>query len=597
MSQRRNTSVRFVALNGNFSAATPTLEIDPSPMYNAHGISKRFRNRTLFQPQWTQLMTHSRIGAALVAAFISLALYAATSFAGERILVVGDSITGHSMNLPYGYAHEIRNALKDAGSDMEFVPLGGSGQTIFSWRNIIKNSYENNFRLDIEGIMIKEEFDKGADAILVHLGMNDALQPSIKSDEEGFKSWRAEYKALVADLRARVPSVKRIILTPPTLLTENPYAFKNLFMDRLAEIIADVAQEEDCEFYNARAEFAEHFVYARTRDPKFRITLDFVHPNQYGHQIMAWSFLKALKLGEIADKYYQEKVDPIVRDLDDKPAMALFVNDLKSEVSNLYWRDAIANAEDSICAVEIAGRFFNVPDGAVIKIEGDDVVCKNITGTKPGEFTASLTLPIHELSTEVVVKAGELAVPVRVNAPYYVLTGFPMDAYSYPELDKFPKDKATNKCDQLIAMTPEELGNITKEQYEEFCAEAQSAYFYYPTTDKTGADNPNAVDLADLAPANAFDAAYVLRVVFSPKAQKATLVLNTEGFSTTTYQRVYLNGQEIYFDCLSPRSPKWKDTVEVELREGANIIGARVDHTHWQWGVSFSFEGAEGLTY
>ena len=133
-------------------------------------------------------MTHSRIGAALVAAFISLALYAATSFAGERILVVGDSITGHSMNLPYGYAHEIRNALKDAGSDMEFVPLGGSGQTIFSWRNIIKNSYENNFRLDIEGIMIKEEFDKGADAILVHLGMNDALQPSIKSDEEGFKS-------------------------------------------------------------------------------------------------------------------------------------------------------------------------------------------------------------------------------------------------------------------------------------------------------------------------------------------------------------------------------------------------------------------------
>ncbi len=190
------------------------------------------------------------MNALLKSALAAILLLTATPcvFGAERVLVVGDSITGHSMNLAYGFTHEIRNALAEAGSDMEFVPLGGSGQTIFSWRGIVANSYANRQRLDIADIYVKDEFDKGADVLIVHLGMNDALRPSIKSDEEGYAKWREEYKALVSDLRKRVPSVSRIILTPPTLLTENPFAFKNLFMDRLGTIIEEVAKEENCEF-------------------------------------------------------------------------------------------------------------------------------------------------------------------------------------------------------------------------------------------------------------------------------------------------------------------------------------------------------------
>ena len=164
--------------------------------------------------------------------------------ATERILVVGDSITGHSMNLPYGYANQIRKLLKEESKDIDFIPLGGSGQTIFSWRHIISNSYENNQRLDIPGIMVKDEFDRGADVILVHLGMNDALQPSVPYTEEGLKSWKQEYVSLVQDLKKRVPNVSKIILTPPTMLTENPYDFKNFLMDQFSDIIQEVAAEE-----------------------------------------------------------------------------------------------------------------------------------------------------------------------------------------------------------------------------------------------------------------------------------------------------------------------------------------------------------------
>ena len=528
-------------------------------------------------------MTHSRTTAALVAAFLAFTFVLSTSsFAVERVLVVGDSITGHSMNLPYGYGHEVRNALKESNADVEFVPLGGSGQTIFSWRNIIKRSYTDNFRLDIEGIMVKEEFDKGADSILVHLGMNDALQPSIPSDEEGFKSWRAEYKSLVADLRARVPNVKRVILTPPTLLTENPYALKNVFMDRLAKIVDDVAQEENCEFYDARQEFKEHFIYARTRNPEFRITLDFVHPNQFGHQIMTYSFLKALKLNEIAEKYYQDKVDPILREVDDKPALALFVNDVKLDSK------ALPDDKNDLVPIEIVGRIFNVKIDE-LNLEADKLVVKKIEETNPGEFRATLDAPILSFPTTILVNCGTKPVKARLNAPYFATTGVPMKSYQYPALDKFPSDQTQTELDTLLAAGKNPLATSAGASKEWFA--------YYPTADKTGADNPNAIDLADLAPANAFDAAYVIRYVVSPKAQRATLKLHTEGFSTTTYQRVYLNGREIYFDCLSPRSPKWQDSVEVELHAGLNLLGARVDHTHWQWAVSFSFEGADGHTF
>ena len=95
----------------------------------------------------------------------------------------------------------------------------------------------------------------------------------------------------------------------------------------------------------------------------------------------------------------------------------------------------------------------------------------------------------------------------------------------------------------------------------------------------------------------AFEGAYVVRYVRSPKAQKATLKLNSEGFSTTAIETIYLNGKEVYFDTLSPRHIKAEDSIEVELKEGLNILVSRVEHTYWQWATSFAFEGAEGLTF
>lgn len=521
---------------------------------------------------------------------VSFAFLSNASFGGERILVVGDSITGHSMNLPYGFAHEIRNALTDAGSDIEFVPLGGSGQTIFSWRNIIANSYENNQRLDINGIFVKDEFDKGADTLLVHLGMNDALQPSIKSDEAGFASWKAEYIKLVSDLRKRVPSVKRIILTPPTMLTEESYSFKNGMMDRFGEIVKEVAAENDCEFVDTRAEFKRFVESVRFLKPDFRFTLDFVHPNQYGHQVMSWSFLKGLGLKEIADKYYETKVDAEIRDFT-SAGMTLSV----------YPQTQTAGFDVDQLTIKVVVDARAIPEANNVKAveikSCDALKVQDVQKAEQnGSFNITLTGSTSDLPANLTVKIGAVERTLLINAPYFVATGYVLnDGATFTTPENFPRDKAVTEVDKAVLAGKDPL----KEKFASPIDGAQPLAWtmYFPTQFKTGADNPNAVDIAAIGPANAYDAAYVVRYVKSPKAQKATLKMNSEGFSTTAIQTVYLNGQEVYFDTLSPRHIKAKDQIEVELKEGLNILVSRVDHTFWQWATSFSFEDAEGLTF
>lgn len=506
--------------------------------------------------------------------------------ATERILVVGDSITGHSMNLPYGYANQIRKLLKEESKDIDFIPLGGSGQTIFSWRHIISNSYENNQRLDIPGIMVKDEFDRGADVILVHLGMNDALQPSVPYTEEGLKSWKQEYVSLVQDLKKRVPNVSKIILTPPTMLTENPYDFKNFLMDQFSDIIQEVAAEEKCEFYNLRNDFKEAFINARLQNPDFHITLDFVHPNEPGHQAMSCSFLQALGLSDLAQKFYNTQTASCLKE-SQEPSATFFVCDvpLKNQFA------AFGKTSEIVVPIEIRGvlNHLSLDD---LQISSESTKLLKSTASSNDEVLISMEAQLNQLPATVTIKAGEKTQTILVNAPYFVTTGFAFESYPNPE--GFPKEKAITEIDQATLKGENPLtGNFS---YPSSNLPVQW-YCSFPTFDKTGDQNPNALDIAALQPANAFDAAYAVRFITSPSNQKATLKLNSEGFSTTAIEKIYLNGKEIYFDCLSPRHIKAQDQIEVDLKEGLNVLVSRIDHTYWQWAVSFSFENAEGLTF
>ena len=502
--------------------------------------------------------------------FFTVCLWAAASvFAGERIVVIGDSITGHSMNLPYGFTHEFRAALAASGhSDVEFIPLGGSGQSIVTWQDILKNSYQNDQKLDIPDIFVKTELDKGADTVLVHLGMNDALKPSFVADQGGYAVWKSEYVKFIGMIKERIPS-KRLIITTPTMLTESPWAFKNEAMDRLSLLAHEAADETGVEFFDLRAEFKKYFENARMLDPATRFTLDFVHPNQLGHQVMTAAMLDVLGYADAAEKYRAEKMTPSLLDFD-SPGMALFV------VHN-----------DNAKQVIVKGRLRGAAKETLVAAPPEGLTVEGIDAGDGDAFTIRLSGDSPALSADLTVTAGDLSRTVKINAPYYVTAGIPMAPYAKPE--DFPRDKSVTQIDRdiLAGKNPLETQIDGRPVVWTVCR---------PTADETGAENPNAIDLANLSPASAFDAAYVVRQVFSPKAQSVALKLNSEGFSTTAINTIYLNGQEIYFGCLSPRHIKAKDELSVELKEGLNVLAARVDHTNWQWAMSFALEG-EGLTY
>ncbi|MDO4582720.1 MAG: GDSL-type esterase/lipase family protein [Planctomycetia bacterium] len=488
---------------------------------------------------------------------------------GERVIVIGDSITGQSMNLPCGYTHEVRKVLADAHrNDFSFIPLGGSGSTVRAWHGFLENSYQNRQQLDIRGIFIKDELDQGADTIFLFLGMNDALCPTMETTEEGFARWKKEYQTLLDMLRKRT-SCKRLVLCPPTMLTETPFSYKNQVMDRMSVIMADLARENQVEFLDTRGEFQRHFLNARLTDVNFCFTPDCVHPGTLGHSLLAWMFLKKMGLREEAQNYYETKIPDWMRDFE-RPGLSLFVQN---------------SAEPNQAMVKGFLRGGNREDLQVQPPEGWKL--ERLEWEDEMAFTLFLSGHCQKNSAPLEVSAGEMRRSVLLNAPFYVAASRKGPSFANP--DQFDAEKAKTEVDtQIVA------GKSPWEVLEK--GKPISWLVYYPTRDLTGRDDPNAIDFCSISNGNPFEFAYVARKIHSPRDQEGTLKINALSFSTTAIATLYWNGQEVYQGCVSPRHVRKSDEVSISLKKGENILFGRIHHSTWQWAVSLEIVG-EGVTF
>ncbi|MEI8198106.1 MAG: hypothetical protein WCI73_19600, partial [Phycisphaerae bacterium] len=142
---------------------------------------------------------------ALLGAATSAAAAAEPSLlhAGDRVVVVGDSITGQSLG--GGYVALMREALRHVHPDTKttLTPLGGSGQTVGSWLNVEKESRQRNMTLDIPKVDVKETLDGGAEVVIIMLGMNNVLSPDMGNTPDDVKRWIGYYRTLIGALRER----------------------------------------------------------------------------------------------------------------------------------------------------------------------------------------------------------------------------------------------------------------------------------------------------------------------------------------------------------------------------------------------------------
>ena len=225
----------------------------------------------------------------------------------DRIVFVGDSITGQGWNNGQGFIHQIEAAVHEKwpSGKLTTIGLGGSGSTVGAWQNHEKRSREGAVILDVKNVDVKTTLDQGADALIIMLGMNDLLSPSLKDQPADFDSWAERYKALITALRERAkPRV--IALATISLCSEDPASPKNRVRDQLNARLTKLAAAEHCIVLPVGETMLAQLRKGRARLPDFHVTGDFVHPNSHGHAAIAIGMLKGLGEHELADTLTQK---------------------------------------------------------------------------------------------------------------------------------------------------------------------------------------------------------------------------------------------------------------------------------------------------
>ena len=192
---------------------------------------------------------------------------------GEKVLFLGDSITQFGNN-PYGYVRLVESALKSAGCSITVIPAGVSGnkstQMLSRFTRLIAQK---------------------PDWLLVNCGVNDVAHSTKRVE-------LPEYQKNMRDIfdMAQNAGIKVMVLTP-TVIGED---LGNKNNQKLAGYINFLREEAAArKLILADTSSAFHAALKNsTGKEKFKLTVDGLHMNGYGNQLMAKTVLQAFGMDE-----------------------------------------------------------------------------------------------------------------------------------------------------------------------------------------------------------------------------------------------------------------------------------------------------------
>lgn len=212
---------------------------------------------------------------------VSLAMVVAvSSFAapiiknGEKIAFLGDSITQFGNQNDGGYVNLVMRGLKKNGVNAEKIPAGVSGN----------KSDQMLARLQ------KDVLDKKPEWMTLSCGVNDVGHGKNGIELEPYK------KNITAILdRCAASGVKVIVLTP-TLCSDADWRnnANNKKLDGYCAFLRKTAAERKLPLADLNT--MEKDLLASPKAPKSGLTMDGLHMNGYGNQMMALGVLKAMGL-------------------------------------------------------------------------------------------------------------------------------------------------------------------------------------------------------------------------------------------------------------------------------------------------------------
>jgi lysophospholipase L1-like esterase len=524
----------------------------------------------------------------LLAAFGQTAVAAPSSLVrnGDRVVFVGDSITGQGMNTgPGGFVNLFKAGLDAArpDSNVTVVPLGGSGQTVGSWQNVEKQSREKEVFLDVKNVDVRHSLDRKADVLIVMLGMNDTLSPSMDASPASLDAWAGRYRELLAALRARTtPRVTALATITPN--TEDQKSPKNVAIAEMNRRVAAIAAEQGCVLLPSGDTIWETLRAGRRCKPDFHVAPDFVHPSGVGHASIAAGMLRGLGETQAAEaistQHIQKALDAARGDL---PCLSYGVvpselplgSDEATFEIRAFWTPAAAGGTP---------RFnLEAPSGwQVTPAEAQENEAVFVVSGKPDRLENVFTLsaaagsPQGDHTTSDNKKEATITIP----APWLVGTGFANPAAWERGAQDYVPEKGVLPGEERFAS-----GNDFGHTPGEWNGPAPKWSRYLASVDHTGGATPGNVSLCAASFANTFEAGFGARWIHCDREVPVGLRFGSQVFAGQQGVVAWLNGEKLYAGSVT-NEPGRKAVRKAVLKPGWNSLVFKANHCQWQWQFS-----------
>ncbi len=494
---------------------------------------------------------------------------------GDRIVVVGDSITGQSVG-KNGYVGMMQEALLAAhpGTKTTLTALGGSGQNVGSWVGVEKDSRERHFNLDVPNVDVKATLDGGAEVVIIMLGMNNVLRPDTGNTPEAVDGWAGNYRKLIVALQERTKA-RVIALATPTLCTEDFASPKNVLMDQMSAAMVKLAAEMHCVILPVRDRSKEALIEGRSRKSDFHLSTDFVHPQAIGHLAIATGMLEGLGESAAAKAMNDDRAAQLWKAVEVKgPSVSYLFEPVGEPAADSdehtfkirYW------ARDASGSIARAAKVtLKLPEGWTASPAAIDAA--------QGEFTARGRLDhLRNVLTVAAEWDGATATSdVVIPAGWIVGVGnFGREGWIDDKGMKFDPTKGHMAIDEglcrgigfdkAVVVTP------TANWHKQIGWKRYVASLNYP-----GGADPGSIDLSAVSYFGVFDVAYGARWIYSPTERSVPMEFDSHTFAGDYYLSLWVNGQVVR------QSWDRKGTAELKLKKGWNAIVFKSNHLEWQW--------------
>ncbi|MEO7934196.1 MAG: GDSL-type esterase/lipase family protein [Chthoniobacterales bacterium] len=489
--------------------------------------------------------------------------------ANDRVVFIGDSITAQGAKAAKGWAPLIRETLGKTGKKCDFISLGGGGQTLESWQNVELKSRTEPLILDVPNVDVKETLDRGAEVIVVMLGMNNVLSPRLTEKPEALDKWAENYRNFIRDLRARAhPRV--FAIATPTLCTENENSTKNRVMRLLIERIQAIAKSENCLVLPTHEAMNRMLNEGRRRDPEFSVTVDLVHPNQAGHVSIAAGMLEGLGESKAAQLLLAEWIPKFWNDKQE--TLSWWVEEQAASGSGETATFRISY-EHQIPGGSSAGASLEPPDGWKI------VTAEKSAAT--GFFVVEGTP--DRLTNRFALKAGSLSRTVSIPAPWIVGVGnaggngwkgieFNPKGGALPVDDAFSRGEGFGALQEVIPGHP-----ILWKRY-------------FAATGYAGGPAEGALDISAVSFFQTNDVCYGARWIYSDRQRSVSLRVVSLGISGKNHLTAWMNGHEISSGMIAVAPVM----VKTELEKGWNRLVFKSNHRQWRWQFALDIVPQQG---